>query len=92
MDGANKFIPKSNYKIIPAFTPSTKTRNLINISIKDNLHKHNITEEVKNMLNNIQRQIQNSTQQDSNTFWIKKIKGIRRIQIHKKQQKTFQFS
>ena len=54
MDGANKFIPKTNYKIIPAFTPSTRTKSLLYIyNQRHNLHKNNITEDIKNMFNPI---------------------------------------
>ena len=63
IEGANKYVPKINFKIIPAFFLSSKTRNLQNIyNQRHNLHKHNITENIKNTLNTIQGHIQASMQ------------------------------
>ena len=75
MQGANKFIPKTRYKITPAYTPSTRTKNLINIyNQRHNIHKNNITEEINNMLNTIKGHILHSAQQHSNNYWLKKLK------------------
>ena len=75
--GANKYIPKSNFKIIPAFLPSTKTKNLQNIyNQRHNLHKHNITEDIKNILNNIQRHIHTSMEADLQKYWTNKLKEL----------------
>ena len=89
IEGANKYILKSSYKIIPAFTPSTRTKNLLKIfNQRHNLHKHNITEDIKNMLNNIQRHIKESIQQDSNNFWINKLEKYKFTNNTKKLFKT----
>ena len=77
MDGAKKYIPMTTYKTIPAFTPSTKTRKLSYIyNQRHNLHKNNITEDIKNMLNNIQTHILQSLQHDINNFWLNKLKEL----------------
>ena len=90
IEGANKYIPKTNFKIIPAFLPSTKTRNLQNIyNQRHNLHKHNITENIKNILNNIQRHIQASMQADLQQFWSNKLKKLDEYTFLKDSKKLF---
>ena len=90
MEGANKYIPKTNFKIIPAFTPSTKTRNLQNIYIqRHNLYKHNLTEYTKNILNNIQGHIKTSMEADLQQYWTNKLKELEEYKLQKDPKKLF---
>ena len=90
MDGANKFIPKTEHKIIPSFCPSTKTRKLLLIyNQRHNQYKNNITEDTKNILNNIQRHIRSSLEQDCNNHWMNKIKELEEYKHNKDPKKLF---
>ena len=90
IEGADRFIPKTHYKIIPAFTPSTKTKNLLHIfNQRHNLHKNNITEDIKDMLNNIHRHIQISIQQDTHNFWMNRLKDLEEYKFTNNLKKLF---
>ena len=76
-NAANLFIPKNNYRIIPVFNLSTKTKNLqIIYNQRHNLYKQNITNEQKEILDTIKQHIINSAKTDINNYWLTKLKEI----------------
>ena len=63
--GAENYIPKSHYRLIPALTSSNRTRILQKIfNERHQLYKHNLTPENINILNNIKRHIDSSKAKD----------------------------
>ena len=80
MKAAENNIPNSNYKIINAFKPSTKTNKLnIIFNQRHNLYKTNMTPEKAIILNKIRTHIINSYNNDFNTYWLNLTKDLELI-------------
>ena len=78
--GANNFIPKKSYKIIPSLTESTRTKNLQRIfSERHNLYKHNLTPDEIQILNNIKNHINSSKQKELCEFWSNKMDELKEL-------------
>ena len=78
--GAENYIPKTQYRLIPALTTSNRTRILQKIfNDRHQLYKHNMTAERIIVLNNIKRHIDSSKAKDLCHFWSKKWKNWKNI-------------
>ena len=71
---AENNIPKKTYKLIPALTQSTKTKNLLQIyKNRHNIYKQNLTPERAIILKNIKNHINSSVAENTCSFWSKKM-------------------
>ena len=82
--GAKKHIPMKTYKLIPALTQSTKTKNLLQIyNNRHQLYKHNLTADKIQILNNIRHHIDSSVAEDSCSFWSQKMDQLEELKAAK---------
>ena len=82
MRGANIYIPKTKYKIIPAQTHSNRTRTLLRIyNSRHNLYKQHMTIEQAQILNNIKQHIKSSLHKDLCDFWSNRIDKIEEFKL-----------
>lgn len=77
MKAVDNNIPKTKYKIINSFLPSTKTKKLnIIFNQRHNIYKHNMTPAKAIILNKIRSHIINSYNEDFSKFWLKLTKEL----------------
>ena len=77
LEGAKKYIPTKNYRLIPAFTYSNRTRILTNIYNERNKeYRDNMDRNKAEILQRIKNHIDSSKSHDLLTFWSKKIEEI----------------
>ena len=82
LQGAKNCIPNSNYKIIPSYTCSTRTKNLQKIyNDRHHQYKHNLTPDKVQILNTIQQHINSSKNKDLCEFWSNKMDELK--ELHK---------
>ena len=75
--GANLYIPKTSYKIIPALNQSNRTKALLRIyQNRHEIYKLNITPERAQILNNIKQHIKSSLYKDLCDYWSRRIDQI----------------
>ena len=80
MEAANNNIPKTKYRIINAFKPSTKTNKLhIIFNQRHNIYKTNMTPEKASILNKIRTHIIDSYNIDFSNYWLKLTKDLELI-------------
>ena len=90
IEGADAHIPKTKYKLIPAQTLSTRTKNLLRIyNERHNIYKDNITQEKIQILNNIKNHINSSKAKDICDFWSKKIDELEELKLAKDPKNFF---
>ena len=90
MEGARKHIPTRNYKLIPAFTFSNRTRILTNIYNERNKeYRNNMNIEKAAILQRIKNHIDSSKQHDLLTFWSRKIEEIEEYKNRNNPRKLY---
>ena len=80
--GADQYIPKTRFKLIPSLTMSTKTKKLLKIyNDKYTIYKHNMTNDKIQILANIKRHIDSSKSEDLCSFWSKKMDELEEFKL-----------
>ena len=90
LEGAKKFIPTKNHKLIQAFTLSNRTRILSNIYNERNIeYRDNMDINRAEILRRIQNHIESSKAHDLLTFWSKKIEELQEYKHRNDPRKLF---
>ena len=88
--GANLHIPTTRYKLIPALTMSTKTKNLLKIyNDRYTLYKYNMTNDKIQILANIKRHINSSKSEDLCSFWSRKMDELEELKLARDPRNFF---